>query len=198
MNGDAGGYDTISDLGCSKNILTIGAVYPNGGFTSPTNVIWAGFSSCGPTDDGRIKPDVVAAGVAIITTDSANDYAYQSISGTSFAAPSVAGSANLLGQYYRQLHTNSADLLSSTIKGLVIHTADAATTNAGPSYRFGWHHAVLPAANGSMKQPEIISTWVRGASLALMLAAMQNAIYPQGIIYVVPQQPITYGPVPLS
>ena len=137
-NGDAGGYDTISDYGCSKNILTVGAVYPNGGFSSPTNVIWAGFSSCGPTDDGRIKPDVAAAGVALITTDSANDFAYQAISGTSFAAPGVAGSVNLLGQYYRQLHTNSADLLSSTIKGLVVHTADAATTNAGPSYRFGW------------------------------------------------------------
>lgn len=137
-NGDDGGYDTISDLGCAKNILTIGAVYPNGGYSSPSNVVWAGFSSCGPTDDGRIKPDVVAAGVAIITTDSVNDYAYQAISGTSFAAPSVAGSANLLTQYYSQVHTNSSDLLSSTLKGLIIHTADAATTNAGPSYRFGW------------------------------------------------------------
>jgi hypothetical protein len=137
-NGDAGGYDTVSDMGCAKNILTVGAVYPNGGYTSPTNVVWAGFSSCGPTDDGRIKPDVVAAGVAIITTDSVNDFAYQAISGTSFAAPSVAGSANLLAQYYNQLHTNSADLLSSTLKGLIIHTADAATTGSGPSYRFGW------------------------------------------------------------
>jgi hypothetical protein len=122
--------NTISDLGCAKNMLTIGAVYPNGGYTSPTNVIWAGFSSCGPTDDGRIKPDVVAAGVAIITTDSANDFAYQAISGTSFATPSVGGSANLLEQYYGQLHTNSVDLLSSTIKGLVIHTADQATTSS--------------------------------------------------------------------
>lgn len=137
-NGDAGGYDTISDLGCAKNMLTIGAVYPNGGYTSPTNVVWASFSSCGPTDDGRIKPDVVAAGVAIITTDSANDYAYQAISGTSFATPSVTGSANLLEQYYRQLHTNSSDLLAATVKGLIIHTADQATTNRGPSYRFGW------------------------------------------------------------
>ncbi|MEI7733617.1 MAG: S8 family serine peptidase [Verrucomicrobiota bacterium] len=137
-NGDPGGYDTVSDFACAKNILTVGAVYPNDGYTAPTNVLWAGFSSCGPTDDGRIKPDVVAAGVNIITTYNTSDYAYQFISGTSFAAPSVAGSANLLGQYYQQLHTNSADLLSSTIKGLIIHTADTGTTNAGPSYRVGW------------------------------------------------------------
>jgi hypothetical protein len=46
-----------------------------------------------------------------------------------------------------------------------------------------------------MKQPEIISTWVRGASLALMLAAMQSAGLAQGIIYVTPQQPIYYADV---
>lgn len=138
-NGDAGGYDTISDLGCAKNTMAVAAVYPiSSGYLAPSNVVWAPFSSCGPTDDGRIKPDVAAAGVAIITTDSANDYAYQAISGTSFSAPSICGSLNLLGQYYRQLHPNSPDPLSSTLKGLVIHTADQATTNAGPSYRFGW------------------------------------------------------------
>jgi hypothetical protein len=138
-NGDAGGYDSISDYGCAKNTLTVGAVYPiYGGYSGPNSVLWAPFSSCGPTCDGRIKPEVSAAGVAIITTDSANDYAYQAISGTSFATPSVAGSINLLCQYYRQLHSNAADLLSSTLKRLVIHTADKATTNAGPSYRFGY------------------------------------------------------------
>jgi len=138
-NGDAGGYDTVSDLGCAKNNLTAGAVYPiYGGYNGPNSVTWAPFSSCGPTDDGRIKPEISAAGVAIITTDSTNDYAYQAISGTSFATPSVAGSINLLGQYYRQLHPNAPDPLSSTLKGLVIHTADKATTNAGPSYRFGY------------------------------------------------------------
>ncbi len=138
-NGDAGGYDTVSDYGCAKNTLTVGAIYPiYGGYSGPTGVVWAPFSSCGPTDDGRIKPDVTAAGVAIITTDSANDYAYQGTSGTSFSTPSVAGSINLLGQHYRQLHPNAPDLLSSTFKGLVIHTADSATNNLGPTYRFGY------------------------------------------------------------
>ena len=138
-NGDAGGYDTVSDLGCAKNILTIGAILPlYGGYTAPSNVVWAPFSSCGPTDDGRIKPDVVGDGVNVITCNYSNDASYDAFSGTSFSCPSVAGSVNLLGQYYKQLRPNAPDLLSSTLKGLVIQTTDQATTNAGPDYRLGW------------------------------------------------------------
>ena len=138
LDGDAGGYDSLSQQAVAKDILTVGAVNPLGGFTTATNVILASFSSLGPTDDGRIKPDVVADGVNNIIALSSSDFAYGQGSGTSFAAPSVAGSINLLTQFYKQLHTNSAELLSSTVKGLVIHTADSCTTNTGPSYRFGW------------------------------------------------------------
>jgi hypothetical protein len=138
-NGDSGGYDSISDLGCAKNILTVGAVFPiYGGYAAPTNVVWAPFSSSGPTDDGRVKPDVVGDGINVITCNYSNDVSYGAFSGTSFSTPSVAGSVNLLAQYYKQAHPNAPDLLSSTLKTLVIHTADQATTNAGPSYRFGW------------------------------------------------------------
>jgi len=44
----------------------------------------------------------------------------------------------LLTQFYKQLHPNASDPLASTLKGLVIETADSGTTNYGPSYRFGW------------------------------------------------------------
>jgi hypothetical protein len=138
-DGDAGGFDTMGDYACAKNVLSVGAVFPiYGGYTGTSSVVLAPFSSIGPTDDGRIKPDVVADGVAVITTASSGDLGYQAISGTSFSAPSVAGSVNLLFQYYKQLHPNAPDLLASTLKGLVIHTADEAGTNAGPDYRFGW------------------------------------------------------------
>jgi hypothetical protein len=138
-NGDPGGYDSISDFGCAKNILTVGAVYPiYGGYSAPSNVVWAWFSSCGPTDDGRIKPEVVGDGVAVVTCNYSNDFSYGSFNGTSFSAPSVAGSINLLSQYYRQLFPNAPDLLSSSLRALVIHAADQATTDPGPSYRFGY------------------------------------------------------------
>ncbi len=139
-DGDQGGYDTMSQESCAKNVLTVGAIYPlANGYSGPTNVLLAPFSSCGPTDDGRIKPDVVADGIGDITPGANNDSQYlQWPGGTSFAAPGVAGSIGLVSQLYKQLHPNGSEPLASTMKGLAIHTADSATTNAGPSYRFGW------------------------------------------------------------
>ncbi len=140
-DGDQGGYDTISDQGCAKNVLTVGAIYAlTNGYTGPTNVVLASFSSCGPTDDGRIKPDVVADGVNDFAPGAAydNEYVVWPAGGTSFAAPGVAGSVGLLSQFYKQLHPSSGEPLASTLKGLVLHTADSCSTNSGPSYRFGW------------------------------------------------------------
>jgi Subtilase family len=138
--GSLGGYDTILEQGAAKDVLTIGAVFTlTNGYAGTNSVVWAPFSSCGPTDDGRIKPDVVADGVGINTTWGTADNAYYlGISGTSFSTPSVVGSINLLAQFYSQLHTNSADLLASTFKALVIHTADQCGGAPGPSYKFGW------------------------------------------------------------
>ncbi len=99
------------------------------------------FSCFGPTDDGRIKPDIVANGTGLITPAGGGDYYYyypSGISGTSFSAPSVAGSLGLLQQLHEQLHGTNQPLLASTYKGLVIHTADEAGSHDGPDYRFGW------------------------------------------------------------
>jgi hypothetical protein len=133
----------------AKDCLTVGAINPlPNGFTSPTNVQIASFSSLGPTDDGRIKPDVVADGVNNIVALSESTYAYGIGSGTSFATPAVTGSIDLLRSWYSQTHTNSSDLLSSTVKGLVIETADSCTTNQGPSYTYGYGVVnTLKAAN---------------------------------------------------
>ena len=139
LNGDQGGYVTISDCGVAKNTLCVGAVWPiTNGYAGSNSVLLASFSSCGPTGDGRIKPDVLACGVNVITASSSATNGYEYESGTSFAAPNVNGSINLLAQYYSQLHTNAADLLSSTLKALVIDTADQCGTNIGPSYKYGW------------------------------------------------------------
>lgn len=140
LDGDQGGFDCLAQQAGAKNILTVGAISAlTNGYTSPTNVILASFSSCGPTDDGRIKPDVVGDGVNNLTPiNYTNDVTYAQWSGTSFAAPSITGSIDLLMQFYKQKLPNASELLASTRKGLVIHTADSATTNAGPSYRFGW------------------------------------------------------------
>jgi hypothetical protein len=129
-DGGNNGYDCISRNGNAKNILTIGAVEANGTMAS--------FSSWGPTDDGRVKPDVVAKGVSVYSSGSGSDTHYSYKSGTSMSGPMVSGSTGLLLHHQENLHPGEA-LLSSTLKALIIHTADDGISGSpGPDYRFGW------------------------------------------------------------
>lgn len=140
-DGAPNGYDTVHDAAVAKNVLTVGAVDDiPGGYTNSTQVVQinTNFSSWGPTDDGRIKPDIVANGDALWSTDSPSDNAYNTLSGTSMATPNVSGSIGLLWQHLRNLYGANANFLSSTMKALIIHTADEAGPNPGPDYQFGW------------------------------------------------------------
>ena len=131
------GYMTIPTYGNAKNNLTLGAVLPiPGGYSKPSDVVLASFSSIGPTGDGRIKPDLVADGVNVLSSISTADNAYDIYSGTSMATPATTGSALLLQQYYSQLH--NVFMRSATLKGLLIHTADEAGLYPGPDYVYGW------------------------------------------------------------
>jgi hypothetical protein len=131
------GYMTLATYGNAKNTLTLGAVQPiPGGYNKPSDVVLAEFSSIGPTGDGRIKPDLVADGVNVLSCISTSDNSYDIYSGTSMATPAATGSSLLLQQYYSQLH--SVFMRSSTLKALLIHTADEAGPYPGPDYVFGW------------------------------------------------------------
>jgi len=131
-------YNTLAPEASGKNIITVGAIsaIPYG-YTQPSDVIMSSFSSWGPTNDGRIKPDLVGDGVNVYSTVSSNDSAYDYDSGTSMSSPNVAGSLLLLQEYYSELH-NGDSMRAATLKGLAIHTANQATTVPGPSYAFGW------------------------------------------------------------
>ncbi len=132
-----GPYDCIATYGTAKNILTVGAVNKiTGGWSSASSVVMSSFSGWGPTDDGRIKPDVCAAGVNLTSSFSNSNTAYSTISGTSMATPSASGSALLIQQHFNNLKNRF--LRASTLKGLIIHTADEAGTSAGPDYSYGW------------------------------------------------------------
>ncbi len=64
------GCDTLRGYQVSKNSLVVGAVEDlENGVTDPTLVRSAFFSSRGPTDDSRVKPDLVANGTTFTTTD---------------------------------------------------------------------------------------------------------------------------------
>jgi hypothetical protein len=133
-----GPYDILEPKSVAKNILTVGAVdrIPDG-YRSPDDVEMSSFSSWGPTDDGRIKPDLVGAGVNILSSVSESFDAYEEQSGTSMAAPNVTGSLVLLQELYARVNAGNY-MKSATLKGLAIHTTRQASQNPGPTYEFGW------------------------------------------------------------
>lgn len=112
---------------CAKNVLTVGAI------DNSANTL-AFFSSRGPVNDGRLKPEVVAGGLYITSTFPFNTYG--SSSGTSMAAPTVTGSIALLSQRYKELNggTNPKNAL---LKALICNTA-LDLGNAGPDFAFGF------------------------------------------------------------
>ncbi|NJL15255.1 MAG: S8 family serine peptidase, partial [Microscillaceae bacterium] len=136
-DGGEDGYDAMPGEGLAKNILSVGAI--NGidaGYSNPNQVVIATFSAFGPTDDGRIKPDVVGHGVDVFSAGGASTTSYGSSSGTSFSAPNVSGSLFLLQEHYQNLRGDF--MRAATLRALAIHTAFEAGTTEGPDYRFGW------------------------------------------------------------
>lgn len=133
-----GPYDCIESTGTAKNILTVGAVeHIDGDYTGPDDVVMSDFSSWGPVDDGRIKPDISAIGVDVFSALSGGVDVYGTQSGTSMSSPNTTGSLALLQEYHKQLYADNY-MRSATLKGLAIHTAREAGKNAGPDYEFGW------------------------------------------------------------
>lgn len=147
-NGESG-YDVLASHTLSKNAIVVGAVDLAG-------KIWSN-SNTGPTDDGRIKPDLVALGVDVTVAGSGTDpngYDTQN-DGTSLAAPAVSGSLLLLRQYWEKFFP--VDSFTSDIaRGLLIHTANDLGPS-GPDYQYGWgspdvkkaaEHIKLNSGNG--------------------------------------------------
>ena len=152
INGDDG-YDTVLSPGTAKNVLTVGSITDiNGGTFSNS-----GFTGTGPTDDGRIKPDLVAVGQrntslavgsSLFAATKASSTTYYNginadsegainLRGTSFAAPSVAGGLMLAEQRRTQLLPAAGPLLASTWRAASIHTA-LDYGNPGPDYIGGF------------------------------------------------------------
>jgi hypothetical protein len=131
-------YGSIPTDANAKNLLTIGAVsgIPSG-YAKKEDVVMNSFSSWGPTDDGRIKPDIVADGVSVYSTYTSNDSSYAYLNGTSMSSPNVAGSLILLQELSQQL-TPKKFIRAATVKALAIHTANEAGLYPGPDYKFGW------------------------------------------------------------
>jgi hypothetical protein len=129
-DGGANGYDTISGNALCKNVLSIGAVADAQNYSGPGSVTLASFSSIGPTDDGRIKPDLVASGMDTWSPSAGSDTSYMGMSGTSSASSAATG-ALMLG-----FRGPSND--QQMEKAVFIHTARECGPSPGPDYKFGW------------------------------------------------------------
>ena len=124
-NGLGAGLDKLTaDKNCKNGLIVANAnvsinFTPFGASISGANI--AQSSSQGPTDDGRIKPDITGRGTNVTSSSDTSNSSYGSSTGTSMASPNVSGSLLLLQEHYNNL--NGEFMKSATLKGLACHTA---------------------------------------------------------------------------
>ena len=127
-------YNSTAPPACAKNHITVGAFNSN-------DESMTYFSSWGPTDDGRIKPDISAPGCQDDddggVTSCSSSGGYTTMCGTSMACPTVTGLSALIVQDWRNLYPGEPDLMNATLKALLAHTAED-KFNAGPDCQFGY------------------------------------------------------------
>ncbi|MAQ56930.1 MAG: hypothetical protein CMA47_01765 [Euryarchaeota archaeon] len=133
----------VSPPGTAKNVITIGG-HKNRYSGAPDEMYY--WSSRGPTDDGRIKPDLVAPGDYVRScksqeADSAqgswSNTWYLEYSGTSMATPAAAGASVLVREYLMEVANRPAPQ-GSLIKGLLILGAQDMGTRDIPNGDEGW------------------------------------------------------------
>ena len=130
------GFDLMYSVSVSKNLLTIGAVDDVEKYTSPSSAHVPDYSSYGPTDDWRIKPDIMANGVDLYSADGDANDDYRESSGTSMACAATTGTIALLQQHYH--NRNNFYMKSATVRALLIASADELGKNDGPDFVNGW------------------------------------------------------------
>ncbi|UCC92989.1 MAG: S8 family serine peptidase [Thermoplasmata archaeon] len=147
--GNSGGRGdrTMGSPASAKNIISVGATGNDKNGVSSTSV--AGFSSRGPTADGRTKPDVVASGAHVVSSAARRPTtmpfsppadggeSWTSASGTSMSCPATAGAVAQVYDFSNTIwgHNPSPAL----VKALLINGADK--LNSDPIYpgtKQGW------------------------------------------------------------
>ena len=130
-------YGSVHGTATAKNPMVVASVKDiSSGYNGRSSVIMSSYSCWGPTDDGRIKPDISANGESVYSMYDGKSKLYASSSGTSMAAPNASGSALLVQQQHKAL--KGKFMTAASLKGLIIHTADEAGSYDGPDYIFGW------------------------------------------------------------
>jgi subtilisin family serine protease len=151
------GAGSVGSPSTAKNTISVGATLRGTASNS-----MAGFSSCGPTADGRIKPDLTMPGSGIVsarndTNAASNNCSTVTMSGTSMASPAAAGMAALVRQYYADgFHPTGAPVAANRftptaalIKATLLNSTRTMTgtgTGAVPNACQGWGRILLDDA----------------------------------------------------
>jgi len=166
--------------GSPVSVISVGAIDQ----AEPGNVNIEPFSSNGPTQDGRLKPDVT--GIDGVSITGAGEFPVP-FSGTSAAAPHGAGVAALLLQAAPCLRAGAAGDLSpvnarTNLRNLILNNA-VDLGAAGPDNVFGYGRIdalaaanhTIPAANAGPTQTAN-GTSTNGASITLNGAGSSDPI----------------------
>ncbi|MEL0456320.1 S8 family serine peptidase [Flavobacteriaceae bacterium SZ-1-7] len=151
-------FDKLTFNATSKNNLVVAngedaSIDVDGSLIS---VVRNSGSSEGPTDDFRVKPDIMGNGTALYSSFSRRPFSYGTTTGTSMSSPNVCGSLLLLQQHYHNI--NNKYMKAATLKGLALHTADD-TEMTGPDATTGWGLLNAKAAVETISENGF-SSWV--------------------------------------
>jgi subtilisin family serine protease len=154
--GNAGpGTGSVGSPSTAKSAVSVGATLRS---TSANSM--ASFSSCGPTKDGRIKPEITVPGSSIVsarndTNVGTNNCSTITMSGTSMASPGAAGLTALIRQYYTdgwyptgsKISTNSFTPSGALLRATLVNSAVNMTgTTVIPANCQGWGRVLLENA----------------------------------------------------
>ena len=145
-------YNTTAPPACAKNHISVGAMN-----SDDEAIAW--FTSWGPTDDGRVKPDISAPGDqaggdgGITSTSSFGGYTVKF--GTSMATPVVTGISALILEEWRNLNPGEPDLHNAALKALLANSG-VDLGNPGPDCRYGFGTVRADAAIDAIRNRSLI------------------------------------------
>jgi Subtilase family len=149
------GTGSVGSPSTAKSAVSVGATLRG---TSANSM--ASFSSCGPTKDGRIKPEITVPGSNIVSARNdgsitSNNCSTTTMSGTSMASPGAAGFAALVRQYYtdgwyptgNKVSANGFTPSGALLRATLVNSAVNMTgTTAIPANCQGWGRVLLENA----------------------------------------------------
>ena len=134
---------TIGSISCGREVVVVGSYDAH-----KANTPLSYFSSSGPTRDGRNKPDLSAPGHAVVAAHSRTGDRATIKSGTSMAAPAVAGALALL---LAEAAARSIDLTAQQSRDLLLGTARSSQGQPGWDPRWGAGRLDVAAGLAALK-----------------------------------------------